>query len=84
MIKIINNIPKDKLLHCLIGVIIFIFFKFLCQSLGNPNILSIALASLLLGAGIEIYQKVFRTGTFEKTDIVATWAGSCLALLAMI
>jgi len=72
---LIKLLPYDKCLHLLGGVLIYL----VCQ-----NFLTwwISLSAVLVVAiGIEIYDKLSKTGTPELLDIVYTLIGGLIAMV---
>ena len=73
----LDRLPQDKLLHFFLGAITFS----LTSSLGiTPAIM----ATVILGAGIEIIQRVFKVGTYDILDAAAVWLGGATVLFAII
>jgi glycopeptide antibiotics resistance protein len=70
----IKLLPLDKSLHLLGGVLIYL----VCQNFLNWWIpLSVV---LIVAVGIEVYDKVSKTGTPELMDIVYTVIGGLIAM----
>lgn len=68
--KFIENIPKDKKGHLLLGLIVNPIIFIACILLFNSNLLGF-LSCLGFHAFIEIYQKITKTGKFEVLDFLA-------------
>jgi len=75
----LDNLPKDKLLHFAIGTVVFSGMSVL----GSGMIIAI-IATLIIGIGIEIYQKMTGAGAFEYMDAVAVWLGGAVVMLPQI
>lgn len=75
-IKVLDNIPKDKLLHFAIGCVAFSFLSFITLTIA-------IVGTLLLGIGIEIYQKITGSGKFEMLDAIAVWLGGVVVALPL-
>lgn len=90
MINTLNSIPRDKLLHFAIGVVIYLLINILTIyfieipdeiSRNNINLLSV----LIIGVLIEIYQKITKTGTPEILDAIAVLlGGGCMYVNATL
>jgi glycopeptide antibiotics resistance protein len=73
-VKFLDDLPRDKLLHCLIGVIGFMVLSWF---------VSIEITFLLvifLGIFIEAQQWYFKSGQLEFLDAAATWIGGLIGL----
>lgn len=79
--KELNKLPKDKLLHCLIGIIVFIVLNFTFYTLENSRLYAL-IGSLVVGISIEVYQKITKTGVYEGRDILATFLGGIFGYLS--
>jgi glycopeptide antibiotics resistance protein len=71
---LIRLLPYDKTLHLLGGVLIYL----VCQNFLTWWI-SLAVV-LIIAIGIEIYDKLSKTGTPELLDIVYTILGGVIAM----
>ncbi|MDH5230089.1 MAG: hypothetical protein OEZ58_15345 [Gammaproteobacteria bacterium] len=67
-------IPRDKLLHGLIGYTIGISLVFYSTPLAMAAI-------VIVGIGIEIYQLRTRSGKYEVFDMIAVFVGGTLAAI---
>lgn len=74
--NMLDKIPRDKLLHFSLGVICFTLFLFI--SLGIA-----AIATFIIGIGIEVYQKITKSGVFEWLDAFAFWLGGWFVFIAV-
>ena len=67
MLDRLNNIPKDKLLHALVGLTIFVFVSIFTLQIVALSVVYVA------GVGKEIYDKFHpKTHTADIKDILAT------------
>ncbi len=85
-IEFLDNLPQDKLVHGLIGVVFFTAaFCFLTWYSSDPVAALIAsfVFSIVLGIGIEVVQKITGWGKFEFMDAVAVWQGAVFPALCV-
>ena len=69
MLEKLNNIPKDKLLHALVGLTIFIFVSIFTLQIVALGVVYVA------GVGKEIYDKLHpKKHTVDIKDMLATVA----------
>ncbi len=73
-IKFLDDLPRDKLLHCLIGVWVFGAVQYYF------GIDAAMIAVFVVGIGIEIQQVILKSGKFEILDMVAVWVGGLMGL----
>lgn len=73
----LDKLPKDKLLHFAIGVVAFSFLQMF-------GLIPAIVLTLILGIGIEIYQKYSGTGAFEYMDAFAVYFGGAVVLFASL
>jgi len=74
--NVLDRIPRDKLLHFVIGAVV----QSLSMLLITPYLA--LLVTVLVGIGIEVYQKVTKTGKLEVMDAVSVILGGLLVLLS--
>lgn len=82
----LDKIEKDKYQHYVLGQIVFFICYLILSFLGLndafKSIISI-LAVLFAAIIIEYLQRLTKSGTFEKSDIVATIIGGGFILLCV-
>lgn len=84
-LNFLDKIPYDKYKHLVLGIILFVFLKYLLILLSLTNYIYIAfLAVCILGIAIEKYQSITRSGSYEKADMYATCGGAALGLICAI
>ena len=71
--EFINKIPKDKLLHFVVGSLVYASTSWL---LGYYALIAV----LVVAVGKEMYDFVYG-GTVDKWDVVATMAGGITVLI---
>ena len=74
-----EKIPKDKLVHYLVGSIFTSIL--LCMTL---SVFTITLLLVVLSWGIEISQKVFKWGNYDNYDAVSVVVGGLVVMLPYI
>jgi len=81
----LDKIPRDKLLHTLIGVVVFAISSVLWQLAGTQSytLLSV-LVTASIGFGIEIYQNLTKTGDASLGDARATLIGGLIGAICTI
>jgi glycopeptide antibiotics resistance protein len=81
--NILDNIPCDKRLHIVIGILVFIPQVFLLKGIGIDYHREYALlTAVIVGILIEFYQRSTKTGAFEYKDMIATAFGGLLGYMA--
>jgi len=71
-----EKIPNDKRLHALIGVVLAsILLSF------NINLYSFTVAMFSVAWGIELYQKLTKSGTYDNLDALAVLVGGIFVLI---
>ena len=80
--NVLETIQYDKLLHTLIGTVVFMLSNIILRILQieNPRFISF-LITVVIGILIEIYQIIFDKGKFEFLDIVAVAIGGAIGFL---
>lgn len=70
----LDKLPQDKLLHYALGTVVFVIAALVASfiNMTNPFILVIS-SVLVLGIGLEIFQKITKTGAFQLSDAIAFW-----------
>ena len=95
ILRLPEKIPCDKRIHFIVGSvftlfigIIFILFSSIFSSTFNLSFLTeiiiISILSGLFAYGIEISQKVFKWGTYDLIDAIATFSGSFIVILSFL
>jgi len=74
-----ENIPCDKRLHMLIGVVLVSIL-----SVFTINVFIVLSTLVLVAWGIEIYQKFTKSGTYDNWDAIAVVAGGLIVYLSHI
>lgn len=74
--NIIETIPYDKLLHVLLGTVVFMLSNIMLRVLQveNPRCTSLMI-TIVAGVLIELYQIILDKGKFEMWDIIAVAIG---------
>ena len=86
IINLLNKIPKDKILHILVSLLIY-KLVYLCTTLiideTTKAVISSILITLFLTIVIKevVYDLVLKKGTFDLYDIVANIVGILIAIL---
>ena len=74
-----EKIPCDKRLHMLIGVVLVSIL-----TIFTTNILVVSIALISLAWGIEFYQKITKSGTYDNWDAVAVVAGGLIIYISKL
>ena len=72
-------IPCDKRIHIIVGATASVFMLII-----HLNLFIIIGLAALLAIGIEVYQKITKSGVYDLYDALATFCGSLLVLLPQI
>ena len=91
ILRLPEKIPCDKRIHFIVGSvftlfigIIFILFNSILSFNFSTEIIIISILSGLFAYGIEISQKVFKWGTYDLVDAIATFSGSFIVILSFL
>jgi len=77
--NVLDKLPQDKLLHFSIGVVSFLLTQIAVALIWPQYSTRIALtATIIIGAGIEIYQRITKTGKAEFLDFWAVAVGGLM------
>ena len=77
LLRLPEAIPCDKRSHYLVGSVITLVVLLFGFSLSVAFVLSLSIAYL-----IELTQKIFKWGSYDLKDAVATFAGSSVVMIA--
>jgi len=72
-----EKIPCDKRLHMLIGVVLVSIL-----SVFTINVFIVLSTLVLIAWGIEFYQKITKSGTYDNYDAIAVVAGGLIVYLS--
>ena len=72
-----ENIPCDKRLHMLIGVVLVSIL-----TIFTVNVFIVPSTLVLVAWGIEFYQKFTKSGTYDNYDAIAVVAGELIVYLS--
>ena len=73
------KIPYDKRLHMLIGVVLVSIL-----TIFTINVWIVSATLLIVAWGIEFYQKLTKSGTYDNWDALAVVAGGLIVYLSHI
>ena len=79
LLRFPEKIPCDKRLHMLIGVILVSIL-----TIFTTNVLVVSITLITLAWGIEVYQKLTKSGTYDNYDALAVVAGGLIVYLSHI
>ena len=74
-----EKIPCDKRLHMLIGVVLVSIL-----TIFTVNVFIVLSALVLIAWGIEFYQKLTKSGTYDNLDAIAVVAGGLIVYISHI
>jgi len=74
-----EKIPCDKRLHMLIGVVLVSIL-----TIFTTNVLVVSITLITLAWGIEVYQKLTKSGAYDNYDALAVVAGGLIVYLSHI
>ena len=74
-----EKIPCDKRLHMLIGVVLVSIL-----TIFTTSILVVSIVLISLAWGIEVYQKLTKSGTYDNYDALAVVIGGLIVYLSHI
>jgi len=74
-----EKIPCDKRMHMLIGVVLVSIL-----TIFTINVWVVSIALITLSWGIEFYQKLTKSGTYDNWDAIAVVAGGLIVYASHI
>ena len=79
ILRLPEKIPCDKRLHMLIGVVLVSIL-----TIFTTNVLVVSIALISLAWGIELFQKITKSGTYDNYDALAVMVGGLTVYLSYI
>jgi len=79
IIRYPEKIPADKRLHMLVGV-----FYTAILTIFTINVFIVIITLVTLAWGIEFYQKLTKSGTYDNWDAIAVVVGGLIVYLSHI
>jgi len=74
-----EKIPCDKRLHMLIGVVLVSIL-----TIFTINVWIVSIALIAVAWGIEVYQKLTKSGTYDNYDALTVVAGGLIVYLSRL
>jgi len=74
-----EKIPCDKRMHMLIGVVLVSIL-----TIFTINVWVVSIALITLSWGIEFYQKLTKSGTYDNYDALAVVAGGLIVYVSRL